>query len=305
MEALAWILIAATLAVSLGLDLLAHRGNRGASARNAAVWSAIWVALGVGFGVVVGLLRGGAALRDYYATYLIEESLSIDNLFVFLVIFQALAIPPERQRTVLFFGVLGALVFRGLFVLAGSAALERWRGLSFVFGGILLVAGLRALKGNPPQGGDSQVVRWLSRHVPVSEELSGSRFFVRQRGRWLATPLLVALVALELSDIVFAVDSVPAALSVSHDRFVVYASNALAICGLRSLYLVLGSVISDLPHLHYGIGSVLLFTAFEMVTQVWFKTPSWINIVVTTACIGTSVATSLWSRRRREVVTSA
>ena len=305
METLAWILVSATLAVSLGLDLLAHRGDRGASPRNAAVWSAIWIALGAGFGVVVGLLRGGAALRDYYATYLIEESLSIDNLIVFIVIFQGLAIPLERQRTVLFFGVLGALVFRGLFVLAGAAALERWHWVSFVFGGILLVVGLRALKSNPAQGGDSRVVRWLSRHLPVTEELSGSKFFVRPRGRRLAPPLLLALVALELSDIVFAVDSVPAALSVSHDRFVVYASNALAICGLRSLYLVLGSVIGDLPHLHYGIGSVLLFTAFEMITAVWFKTPSWLTIVVTSACIGSAVASSLWSRRRREVVTSA
>jgi tellurite resistance protein TerC len=305
MEALAWILIAATLAVSLGLDLLAHRGDRGASTRNAAVWSAIWIGLGAGFGVAVGLLRGGAALRDYYATYLIEESLSIDNLFVFLVIFQGLAIPLERQRTVLFFGVLGALVFRGLFVLAGSAALERWRGASLVFGGILLVAGLRAMKSNPAQGGDSRIVRWLSRRLPVSGELSGSRFLVRQSGRTLATPLLVALVALELSDVVFAVDSVPAALSVSHDRFVVYASNALAICGLRSLYLVLGRVIGGLPYLHFGIGSVLLFTAFKLITQAWFETPAWLTIVVTSACIGTAVATSLCSLRRRTLVTGA
>lgn len=304
MEELAWISIAATLVVSLGVDLFVHRGERRTSVKSAAIWTGIWVALGAAFGLVVLLLRGGAAVQDYYAAYLIEESLSVDNLFVFLVIFEGLKIPEQNQHVVLFWGVLGALILRAAFVFVGAAALEHWHWVRFVFGGALLFAGGRALFSDLGEG-DRPLIRWLSKHLPVSTHVDGARFFVRQAGRRVATPLLIALIGLELTDLLFAIDSVPAALSVTNDRFVVYSSNALAICGLRSLYLVLRRVLGDLPHLHYGIAGVLLFTAVGMISRPWLAIPSWVSIIVTITCLTLSVLASLRTRRRRESPASA
>jgi tellurite resistance protein TerC len=296
MQAWAWISIAATLALSLGIDLFVHRRGQSPTARSAGVWTAIWLAVGVACGAGVDALRGASAVQDYYAAYLIEQSLSIDNLFVFLLIFQGLQVPADLEHHVLFLGVLGALVFRAVFVLAGAAALQRWHWVSYVFGAILLVAAVRAARSHLSDG-DNRLVRWLYRHLPVSRGFVGGRFVVIEGGRRVATPLLLALIGLELSDLVFAVDSVPAALSVSRDRFVVYSSNALAICGLRSLYLVLRSLLSDLPHLHYGIAAVLLFTAVKMLSNPWLEIPSWVSMLVSVSCIGLSAAASLRSRR--------
>jgi tellurite resistance protein TerC len=297
MQPWAWISILATLTVSLGVDLFVHRRGRSTTARSAGVWTGIWLAVGVAFGAVIYALRGASAVQDYYAAYLIEQSLSIDNLFVFLLIFQGLQVPAELEHHVLFLGVLGALVFRAVFVLAGAAALERWHWVSYVFGAILLVAAVRAARSHPGDG-DNHLVRWLYRHLPVSRGFAGGRFVIVEGGRRLATPLLLALIGLELSDLVFAVDSVPAALSVSRDRFVVYSSNALAICGLRSLYLVLRSLLRGLPHLHYGIAAVLLFTAVKMLSHAWLHIPSWVSIVVSVSCIGLSAAASVRFRHR-------
>lgn len=297
MEAWAWISVVVTLALSLGLDLFTHRHGGRTSLRSAGAWTVFWIALGVAFGGVIYAFRGAGAVADYYAAYLIEESLSIDNLFVFLLIFQALRVPAELEHRVLFFGVLGALVFRAVFVMAGAAALERWHWVSYLFGVVLLVAAVRAAR-STTGGGDSRLVHWLSRRLPVSRDLAGKHFVTVENGRRLATPLLVALIGLELSDLLFAIDSVPAALSVSRDRFVVYSSNALAICGLRSLFLVLRNLLRDLPHLHYGIAAVLLFTAVKMLTQAWLEIPSWASILVSVTCVGASVLASLRSNRR-------
>jgi TerC family integral membrane protein len=294
MDRLGWV-AAVTLGASLLLDLFLHRRGREATVRAAGVWTAIWLALGAGFGVLILALRGPSDMQDYFAAYLIEQSLSLDNLFVFLVIFQSLRIPTERQHGVLFFGVLGALVFRGLFIYAGSAALARWHWADIAFGALLLLAAVRTLRKNPAEG-ESRLLGWLSRHLPVTERAHGTRFMIRENGRLLATPALLALVGLELSDIMFAIDSVPAALSISQDRFIVYTSNAFAICGLRSWYLLLGRFLRDLPHLHYGIAAVLLFTGLKMIGQTWVHLPSWLSITVTLSCILISVASSLLGR---------
>jgi tellurite resistance protein TerC len=296
MQALAWIGIVATLALSLGIDRFAHRRGKAASTRSSGIATAVWIALGAAFGAVVYALRGFGAMLDYYAAYLIEESLSIDNLFVFLMIFQGLRVPEELEHRVLFLGVLGALVFRAVFVIVGAAALERWQWVSYVFGAVLIVAAVRAARSHPGQG-DNRFVRWLSHRLPVSEGFADGRFVTIEGGRRLATPLLIALIGLEVSDLVFAIDSVPAALSVSRDRFVVYSSNALAICGLRSLYLLLRGLLNDLTYLHYGIAAVLLFTALKMLGHPWLVIPSWISMLVSVSCIGLAVGLSLRSRR--------
>jgi TerC family integral membrane protein len=299
MDRLGWILATVTLAASLALDLILHRRGRSVSVRAAAVWTSIWVAIGLSFGLVILALRGPSAMQDYYAAYLIEQSLSLDNLFVFLLIFQSLRVPEDRQHEVLFYGVLGALFFRAVFVFAGSAALERWHWVDTVFGALLLVAAVRALTSNPG-GGESRLLGWLSRRLPVTERLHGTKFLARQDGKLMVTPLLLALIGLELSDIMFAIDSVPAALSITQDRFIVYTSNAFAICGLRSMYLLLNRFLLGLRHLHYGIAGVLLFTGSKMIGQSWLHVPSWLSIVITLSCITLSVAASLLDRGVRQ-----
>lgn len=298
MDRIGWVVAASTLGASLAIDLFVHRRGRAMSGRAAGLWTAIWTALGVGFGLLILALRGASDMQDYFAAYFIEQSLSLDNLFVFLVIFQSLRIPDERQHTVLFFGVLGALVFRALFVYAGSAALARWQWAGMAFGALLLVAAVRALRSEPGRG-ESRVLGWLARRLPFTDKPRANEFLVRQNGRVLATPLLLALCGLELSDIMFAIDSVPAALSVSHDRFVVYTSNAFAICGLRSWYLLLSRYLRELPHLHYGIAGVLLFTGLKMLGQQWVHVPSGISIIITLSCILIAVAASLVGRASR------
>ncbi|HTV23095.1 MAG TPA: TerC/Alx family metal homeostasis membrane protein [Polyangiaceae bacterium] len=296
MQTWAWISIIATLALSLGVDLFVHRRGRATTARSASIWTVIWVSVGIAFGAVVYAFRGAAAVPDYYAAYLIEESLSVDNLFVFLIIFQGLRVPLDLEHHVLFLGVLGALVFRALFVLAGAAALERWQWVSYVFGAILVIAAIRAARSQPGEG-DNPLIHWLSEHLPVSKGFAGRKFVTVENGRRLATPLLIALVGLEISDVFFAIDSVPAALSISRDQFVVYSSNALAICGLRSLFLVLRSLLRGLPHLHYGIAAVLLFTGLKMISHPWVDIPSWVSILVSASCIGLAVLASLRAKR--------
>ena len=300
MDRIGWIVALLTLATSLALDLFVHRRGRAVSGRAAGVWTAIWTALGVGFGLLVLALRGASDMQDYFAAYFIEQSLSLDNLFVFLVIFQSLRIPDERQHVVLFFGVLGALAFRGSFVYAGSAALEKWHWAGIAFGAILLVAAVRALRSKPDHG-ESRVLGWFARILPVTDRPHANDFVVRDNGRLLATPLLLALCGLELSDIMFAIDSVPAALSVSQDRFIVYTSNAFAICGLRSWYLLLSRYLRELPHLHYGIAGVLLFTGLKMIGQEWVRVPSGVSIAITLGCILLSIAASLLGRASRKV----
>ncbi len=290
-----WILFGGAVVALLALDLLAHRGDRGQSAKAATIWTVVWIGAGLAFAAVILSLDGGGAAQDYLAAYLIEKSLSIDNLFVFLVIFSVLKIPTKRHHKVLFFGVIGALVFRAIFIFAGAAALERWSWVEYVFGAVLLFAAVRALREHPDRK-DSKLVGWLSAHLPVSENVKGRDFFASEDGRWVVTPLLIALIGLELSDIVFAVDSVPAALSVTHLPFIVYSSNVFAILGLRSLYLVLAKVLQDLDYLHYGIAAVLAYTGVKMIIHAWIEIPSWISILVIVAIIAIAVAASIHAR---------
>jgi tellurite resistance protein TerC len=268
----AWVIFGVAVALLLAIDLLSHRGRKGQSAKAATIWTIVWIATGLAFGLVVLLLLDAKSMQDYYAAYLIEKSLSVDNLFVFMVVFHTLAIPPERQHKVLFYGVLGALVLRALFVFAGAAALERWQWVNYVFGGILLFAAYRSIRG-APVAEENAIIRWLSRRN--------------------ITPFWIALISVEITDIMFAIDSVPAALSVTHDPFVVYSSNAFAILGLRSLYVVLAKTLADLSHLHYGIAAVLAFTGIKMITHEMVEIPSWMSIVIIVAIIAAAVAVSL------------
>jgi tellurite resistance protein TerC len=225
----AWFVFGAGLLACVAVDLILHRGSRQRSRAAAVTWTALWIGVGLGFAFVVWGVLGGRRAWEYVTAYLVEKSLSIDNLFVFLVIFRTLGIPHDNQRSVLSWGILGALVFRLGFVLLGVAAIERYHWVMYIFAAVLAWAAVRMVREDPTKAKESRAARWLARHLPVAPELHGGSFFTRLQGRRVVTPLLVGLLAVELTDIVFAVDSVPAALAVSPSRFVVYSSNALEV----------------------------------------------------------------------------
>ena len=288
-----WIVFAVIVSALLAIDLFAHRSEHGASRRSAYIWSGIWIAAGLLFAIFVWLVFGARQAQEYLAAYLIEKSLSLDNLFVFLIIFQNLAIPKEYQHNVLYWGILGALVFRALFIIVGIAAIERFEWVTYVFAAILLLAAWHALRKDVTALEANKVVRWLARHLPVTPRIHGSRFFARQNGRLQATPLLLALFALELTDIVFAIDSVPAALAVSRNRFVVYSSNVFAILGLRALYSALAHTLTGLRYLHFGLAGVLAFAGIKIIVDEWVPIHPLVAVGITFLLIGGAVWASL------------
>jgi len=289
----AWTGFALTLLVLLTIDLYSHRGQHQRSRRQNVIWSVLWISTGLAFTLFVWALMGRDAAEEYLAAYLIEESLSLDNLFVFLLVFQTLHIPLENQRRALFWGIVGALVFRAIFIFLGVAALARWEWIQYLFGVLLLIAALRAVREPKEAAVESRLVGWLSRHLPMTNDVKSSRLFVRENGALLMTPLLVAIVALELSDILFAIDSVPAALSVTRREFLVYSSNAFAILGLRSLYVVLIASLERVRYLHYGLAAVLAFAAFKLLTNDWLPVPPLLSVAIIVAILGGTVAVSL------------
>jgi tellurite resistance protein TerC len=295
-----WIVFGALVLGLLAVDLRVHRNQHGESKRSALAWSLGWIAVGLGFSVFVWKVYGARAAHEYLGAWLIEKSLSLDNLFVFLVIFRSLNVPEDEQRRVLFWGIFGALVFRALFIFAGVEAMAHWHAVVYVFGAILIITAIRVAKDDPTRERESVLVLWLARRLPLSPSVSGPHFFVRHEGRRLATPLLVALISIELTDIAFAVDSVPAALAVSQQPFVVYTSNVFAILGLRALYIALANVISELRYLHYGLAAVLAFAGLKMVVpDAWFHVPPLASVAIILVCIGLAVAASLRARARR------
>lgn len=296
-----WAVFWGLLLLLLGVDLLVHRGGRAQSHRAAILWSVVWVAAGLAFNGFVWATRGGPAAQEYLAAWLIEKSLSLDNVFVFLVIFRSLRVPARLQHQVLFLGIFGALVFRALFIFVGAAALERWTWVSYVFGAILLVTAWRVLREDPAHQEQNRAVRWLSRRLPVAEEVEGPHFVIERNGRRLATPLLLALLGLEVTDILFAVDSVPAAFSVTHDTFILYSSNAFAILGLRALYLVIAGAVGRMKYLHYGLAGVLAFAGLKMGLAEWVHIPPLLSVAIIALFIGGAVGASLRAERRHRV----
>jgi tellurite resistance protein TerC len=293
----AWWAFAGSFSTLLVLDLFSHRGGRLRSHRAAVAWAAIWVVAGLSFVVVPWIGMGGQVASSYLAAYFIEKSLSLDNLFVFLLIFQSLNVPLSSQRVPLSWGILGALVFRGLFIFAGAAAVERWDEVNYLFAAVLMVAAWRTFRDDPSDDRDSPVVRWLARHLPITHRLHGDRFLAVEGGAWVITPLLLAIIALELTDILFAVDSVPAAFSVSDSPFVIYSSNAFAILGLRSLYIVLANYLRRLVYLHYGLAAILVFAAGKIAVADWLHIPAALSVAIIAVVVTMSIAASLLSNR--------
>jgi tellurite resistance protein TerC len=289
--------VLAMLALDLGVF---HRKAHEVTLKEAAAWSSVWVALALVFNYGVYTLYGKQRALEFTAGYLIEKALAVDNIFVFVVIFSAFAIPAVHQHRVLFWGVLGALVMRAGFIFAGAAFLERFHFTIYVFGAILAVTGVKLFfqtaEAMDPE--KSLVIRWVRKVMPVVPRLHGERFTIMQDGKRRATPLLLALISVEVTDLVFAVDSIPAIFAVTRDPFIVFSSNIFAILGLRSLYFLLAGVISKFAYLKYGLATVLVFVGAKMLLMDVWKVPVTVSLGIIAGILGTSlIASWLWAPR--------
>ncbi len=309
-----WIGFNALVLVLLALDLgVFNRKAHAVSVKEALGWSAVWVTLAIAFGVGIGLTMGRQSALEFFAGYLVEEALSVDNLFVFILIFGYFKIEPKLQHRVLFWGILGALLMRGAMIGAGAVLIERFHWIIYVFGAFLVFTGIRMAF-----GGDSEIepesnpiIRIVRRFIPLTTQFRGEHFFVREpitRGgaaRLVATPLFVVLVLVETTDVVFALDSIPAVFGVTRDPFLVYTSNVFAILGLRSLYFVLAGVIGKFHLLKYGLSIVLAFVGVKMlVSEIW-PIPIGIALSVVAGVLGLSVVLSLLIKPRHKPIVDA
>jgi tellurite resistance protein TerC len=297
-----WAALLGLIVALLTIDLLLHRGNHEPTARHALVESGVWVACGLGFSVVILLLFGGAAFGEYLSGYVIEKSLSIDNVFVWAVIFSTFAIPARYQHRVLFWGIFGALAMRGVFIFAGTALIDRFWWMLLLFGVVLVVSGIKVLRHREDEGthGHDRAVKLLGRFLPVRSELDGQHFVMRDAGRWVATPLLAALVVVEVTDVVFAVDSVPAILAVSREPFIVFSSNAFAILGLRAMYFLLGDARERFHYLAHALGAILVFVGLKMGLSHWWHMETVASLGVIVAILVVAISASVVRNRRAE-----
>ncbi|MDQ4131990.1 MAG: TerC family protein [Actinomycetota bacterium] len=293
----------AALVVGIGILLLAdllivHRRPHAVSFREAAIESAVWIALGLSFTAVLALTYGGAAGGEYLAGYLIEKSLSVDNVFVWAVIFTYFSVPAQYQFRVLFWGIFGALVLRAIFIFAGVALLEAFDWILYVFGAFLLFTAFRIARSHDTEvhPDANPVLRVVRRVVPSTTEYDGQRLFTRRTGRLLATPLFAVLVLVETTDVVFAVDSIPAILAVSREPFIVFSSNAFAILGLRALYFLLAGMADRFRYLNLGLAVILGFVGIKMLVVEWYHLPTWLSLSV----IAVVLAVTIWASLRAD-----
>ena len=293
----AWASLALVVIVSVSIDLFAHRGDHVDSKRRAIAWSIGWICVALCFNVFVAIWFGLQAGEEFLAAYLLEKSLSVDNLFVFMLVFSTLRIPATEQRRVLTWGIAGAIVTRGVLIFVGAAAVKEWHSLLYVFGAILIVAAFKLLK-EPEEETESKLLLWLEKHLRWTRRMHGHKFLVHIDGKLVATPLLLALIAIELSDVVFAIDSVPAAFAVTEEPFLIYSSNLLAILGLRALYVVLAGLLADLRYLRFGLAAVLAFAGSKLLLSGWIHVPPLISVIVIASCIAIAVVLSIRATRR-------
>jgi tellurite resistance protein TerC len=288
----------------LALDLgVFHRRAHTVKFKEALGWSLVWVALAGVFAVLVYLWHGHTAMLEFVTGYVIELSLSIDNLFVFLMIFRYFKVSGASQHKVLFWGILGALIMRAVFILAGVGLISRFHWIIYVFGLLLVYSGVKLLRHDSANVDPSKnpILKLFRRWVPVTHDYVGDKFFVRRPGLF-ATPLFVVLLVVETTDILFAVDSIPAILAITLNAFIVYTSNVFAILGLRSMYFALAGMMDLFQYLHYGLSCVLIFVGLKMLSSNYVTLPTWVALAVVAGVLGTSVVASMLAPKKTHSV---
>lgn len=293
-----WIAFHIGVIAVLAVDLCRKEGA--VSFREAGIWSAVWVALSLGFNALVWHLEGPGKALEFLTGYIVEYSLSVDNILVFVLVMSYFRVPPIHQHRVLFWGVFGAIVLRGAMIAVGVALVHRFQWLLYVFGAFLVFTGIK-MYFSSDEGVDLEnnaILRWCKRVMPVTPDYVGAKFIVRRGASWAFTPLALVLVFVDFIDIVFAVDSIPAIFAITQDSFIVYTSNICAILGLRSLYFLISGAVQRLVYLKTGLSIVLSFIGLKMLVARWWELPTWMALLVVALVLGVSAVASLVAERR-------
>lgn len=305
-----WVAFAVLVATMLALDLgLLQKTKRDPTMKQAFAWSAAWLGLASAFGIGITVTRGTSKGLEFFTAYFVEQALSVDNLFVIMLVFAQFGVPRTAQRRVLLWGILGAVILRGAFVFAGAALVERFHFVTYAMGALLIFAAIKLLREIQQTGNDkkepeneiappSRARRLVEKALPISDQLDGQRFTTVRNGVRHATPLLLALVTIEIADAVFAIDSIPAVFGVTTDRLIVFTSNLFAVLGLRSMFFALSGLLDSLVYLKHGLAVVLLLVGAKMVAAVAWTAPSWMTLALVAAVLGIAVLASVVAKKK-------
>ena len=300
---LAWIGFSAFVLAMLALDLgIFHRKSRALSLKEALTWSAVWIGLALAFNTGIYYRHGGEKALQFFTGYLVELSLSVDNLFVFLLVLGYFKVPAQYRHKVLFWGIIGALIMRAVFIATGITLIAKFHWIIYLFGALLVGSGIKMTlqRDKEIHPGRNPALKLFHRFMRVTPECDGGRFFVKQHGRILASPLFVVALILESTDLVFAVDSVPAVLAITPDPFIVFTSNVFAILGIRSMFFALEGVMKQFHYLHYGLSAVLVFVGTKMLLAGFYKIPTSVSLLLILSILFVSVITSLLSKQETD-----
>jgi len=298
-----WIAFHVGVLIVISIDLFMFRKAHAVALREALIWSVVWVVLSLGFNGLVWHRMGSEKALEFFTGYIIEYSLSVDNILVFVLILSYFRVPPEYQHRVLFWGIFGAIVLRGMMIALGVALVERFEWILYIFGAFLLFTGIKILvqKEEHVDLEKNPVLRLCRRFLPVTPDYVGAKFFVRRDGRWFLTPLALVLIFVDFIDLVFAVDSIPAIFAITKDSFIIYTSNICAILGLRSLYFLLGGIIHKFIYLKTGLAIVLAMIGVKMLIVDFWHMPTALSLVLVALILGASVVASMLAIRRKKV----
>ena len=294
-----WIVFNIFVLLMLGVDLFVHRKDHTVGMKEALVWSTIWTVIALAFNVLVYFWLGSKLALEFFTGYLIERTLSVDNLFVFLLVFSYFAVPSQYQRKVLFWGIFGALIMRAIFIAAGLTLINLFHWVIYVFGVFLIYTGFKMAQHKEEEIHPERniVIKLFRKMMPVTKNYENGKFFTRVDGRLFATPLFVVLLVVETTDVIFAVDSIPAILAITRDPFIVYSSNVFAILGLRALYFAIAGLMQIFHHLNYGLCVILIFVGIKMLASSFFEIPSLVALgVITLVLILSIIASLIWPK---------
>ncbi|HEY3662483.1 MAG TPA: TerC family protein [Chthoniobacterales bacterium] len=296
-----WIAFHLGVLIALAVDLFTDRGRDRISLSSAVRRSLVWIGLSLGFNGFVWWWQGSDQAVDFFTGYLIEYSLSVDNIFVFGLIFAYFRVPPRYEHRVLIWGILGALMMRATMIGLGVALVSRFHFVLYIFGAFLVITGFRMLFGKSQAIDLEQnfILRLVRRMVPVTSDYHGPKFIALVRGRRVLTPLALVLIVIEVMDLVFAVDSIPAVLAITRDTFIVYTSNICAILGLRSLYFLLANLVARFVFLRFGLAIILCFVGLKMLVEWWFRIPSWLSLIIIVTVLAVTTIASLFATRKQ------
>ncbi|WP_445666527.1 TerC family protein [Fodinibius sp. AD559] len=302
---LLWSIFNVFIIAMLIIDLVVlHKEDEPVSIKEALYWTGVWIAMALIFGIGVYYYMGSQTALDYYTGYLIEKSLSVDNIFVFLLVFTYFKVPDEFQHKVLFWGIFGALVMRLIFIFTGVALIERFHWIIYVFGGFLVFTGIKLAmeKDKEVHPERNPILILVRRFFPTTKSYHGSKFFIRKMGRLIATPLFIVLVVIETTDLVFALDSIPAILAITRDEFIIYSSNAFAILGLRALYFAVSGIMRLFHYLHYGLSLILVFVGIKMLLSDLYHIPTPYALAFIAGSLALSIIASILNPKEEKPV---